>query len=295
MKIMENISDHTAAAIRTVRRLFFPAWYLPNGTINATEDELEGASESCERWSVWCGVLVLVSVAAEFIIDLVEPSYALFLRLSAITGAGVAIGIVGEVSFSMRDARIQTELRRRLTSSLSDAVKVAGEANERAARIDLARTELEAQLSPRMLNQRQWDLIQSLKGQFSVINIGYETDAESWWFAMELRKAFMSAGIKGGMFPRDPSVHTFSIMVFEPHGFDGPRPKTVGPLVELFKAEDQLKHGTAAIIAGFPNDILQQAGASEGWKALLVQTPMIIIGGRFMVPPSHWPKPPKQA
>jgi hypothetical protein len=31
-------------AITKVHKLFVPAWYLPNGTINATEDELEGAS-----------------------------------------------------------------------------------------------------------------------------------------------------------------------------------------------------------------------------------------------------------
>lgn len=145
-----------------------------------------------------------------------------------------------------------------------------------------------------MLNQRQWDLIESFKAQFSAINIGYEADAESWWFAMELRKAFMSVGIQGSMLARDPTVHSFSVMVFEPSGFDGSRPKTVAPLVELFKAEDQLKHGTAAIITGIPTDILRAAGDSEEWREFLLQTPMIIIGGRFIVPPAHWPKPPKQ-
>ena len=159
MKIKAYMSDQTASAIQKVRQLFFPAWYLPNGTINATENKLESASDSCERWSICCGVLVLVSVAAEFIIDLIEPSYALFLRLSAITGAGVAIGIVGEVFFSMRDARIQTELRKRSNEQLASATKSAAQANERAAKANTKALEIEAELerlrTPRLLSEEQ--------------------------------------------------------------------------------------------------------------------------------------------
>jgi hypothetical protein len=168
--------------------------------------------------------------------------------------------------------------------------KVA-EANDRAAKADLARVELEKQLAPRMLNQEQWDLIQSFKGKFETINIAYETDAEAWWFATELQKAFMFAGITSAMFSRDPSVHSFSIMIFEPLGFDGSRAKTVGPLIELFSAKQQLPYGTAAIIGGLPTDVLKHAGDDEKAAAFLQRTPMVIVGGRFIVPPSHWPRP----
>ena len=177
-------------------------------------------------------------------------------------------------------------------ASIAEANARAAEATERAAKADLARVQFEAQLSPRMLDQSQWDLIQSFRGKFSAINIAFETDAESWWFANELKKAFMQLGIIGGMFSRDPSVHSFSVMIFEPNGFDGARARTVGPLVELFK--DQQVYGSAAIIGGLPTDILKHAGEDEEARLFLQQTPMIIVGGRFIIPPAHWPKPPKQ-
>jgi hypothetical protein len=105
----------------------------------------------------------------------------------------------------------------------------------------------------------------------------------------------MSAGIKAALFSRDPSVHSFSIMIFEPNGFDGARARTVGPLAELFDARHQLPYGTAAIIGGVPTDVLKHAGDDEKAQEFLQRTPMIIVGGRFIVPPAHWPKPPKQA
>jgi hypothetical protein len=273
--------------IKNARMFPLPEWYLPKGTINASDNDLEGASSSCERWGLGFAGVVVFAVVAELVIAWLEPPYLSFLTYSAIADAVIALGIAGEVLLgTIWNNRIQTELRSRSNKQLASAIQSAAEANERASKADLARTQLEAQLSPRMLNQRQWDLIQSFRGQFPAINIGYETDAECWWFAM-------TAGINSVLIPRDPTVHTFSIIIFDPSGFDGSRPKTVAPLVELFKAEDQLSHGTAAIIGGLPTDILRQVSDNEGWKAIVVQTPMIIVGGRFMVPPSHWPKPAK--
>jgi hypothetical protein len=284
-----NISNDTKSPIQKPRKLFL-SWLLPKGMMNASDDELEGASSSFEFLGWIFAAFVVAAVIAEVIIAAVHPPYDsnLWRWGSAITDFWIALGIVGEVVAGRMDARVQTELRNRSNTKLSEAI-------ERAAKADLARTELEAQLSPRMLNQRQWDLIQSFKGQFSAVNVGYETDAEARWFAVELQTAFMSAGIKGVTLARDPTVHSFSVMIFEPNGFDGSRPKTVSPLVELFKAEDQLKHGTAAIIGGVPTDILRQAGDDEEARAFLNNTPMIIVGGRFIVPPAHWPKPAKTA
>lgn len=261
-------------------------WYLPNGTKIASDNRLESASASCEYLAIGFGFLVVLCVIAEWLIARDQPPYELFLRESAWADAGIAIGIVGEVLFGMWSGHIQTELRDRSNKRVADAI-------ERAANADLARVELEAQLSPRMLNQEQWDLIQSLKGKFSEINIGFETDAEAWWFATELKNAFMSVGIPGVLVPRNATVHSFGNFIFEPEGFDGARPRTVGPLVELFKAEHQLKYGSAAIIGGLPTDILQLAGNDEEALRSLQKTPMIIVGGRFIVPPAHWPKPSK--
>jgi hypothetical protein len=224
----------------------------------------------------------------------VQPSYNSFLTASAVADALIAIGIAGEVLLgTIWNNHIQTELRKRLNERLASAIQSAAEANERASKADLARTQLEAQLSPRMLNQEQWDSIQSFKGKFSAINVGFETDAEAWWFANELRNAFVSAGIPCAMFSRNPAVHSFSIMVFEPSGFDGARAKTVMPLVKLFNPRNQLQYGSAVIIDALPKDILEHAGDNEELRTLLLKVPMIIVGGRFIVPPSHWPKPPK--
>jgi hypothetical protein len=131
-----TISDQTTKATQAVRKLFLPAWYLPNGTKTANENQLESASVSCECWSIWCGFLVIVCIIAEFAITIVEPPYDLFLKLSAIPDAGVALGIIGEVGFGIWNNRIQTELRRISNDKVVAAVKAAGEANERAAKAE---------------------------------------------------------------------------------------------------------------------------------------------------------------
>jgi hypothetical protein len=119
-----------------VRKLFLPAWYLPNGTINATESSLEEGSSSCERWGIWCGALVVVAVIAELLIAWIEPPYVTFLTDSAIADAAIAIGIVGEVLFGMWNNRIQTELRTRSDDRLSAAITATSKANERAAALE---------------------------------------------------------------------------------------------------------------------------------------------------------------
>lgn len=132
-----------------------PAWYLPNGTNNADENELEGASESCERWSIWCGALVIISIIAELIIAIIEPSYGLFLKLSVVPDAGVAVGIVGEVVLGMWNNRIQTALRSRSNVKLADAINRAADANTRAAEANARVKEAEVEilrLGPRRID-----------------------------------------------------------------------------------------------------------------------------------------------
>jgi hypothetical protein len=262
--------------IKNARMFPLPEWYLPKGTINALDDQLEGASGSCERWGMGFAGLVVISVIAELIIAWAQPPYLLFLTESAITDAAVAIGIAGEVLLgTIWNNRIQTELRKRSNASLAAAVKVAGIANERAAKADLARAELEDQLRPRQLNQAQWDFIQGLAGRFEQINIGYETDSETWWYASEVQKAFFVAGIKVGMYRRAADVHSFGTLVYEPHGFEGSRPRTVEPLVEIFRKGDiPPARVSLAVITSLPTDIVAPS-----------EIPMIILGGRFLVAP----------
>jgi hypothetical protein len=198
MKIKAYISDQTATAIQIVRQRFFPAWYVPNGTINATENKLENASDSCERWSIWCGFLVIISVAAEFAIDVAEPTYGLFLRLSAITGAGVAIGIVGEVLFNIKNSRIQTELRKRLSKQLESAIQSAAAANERAANAERDTEKLRAATAWRRLNQKQHEsLALSLRASGPDASVKFcvlMNDQESLHFAQLISIPFKAAG-----------------------------------------------------------------------------------------------------
>jgi multidrug efflux pump subunit AcrA (membrane-fusion protein) len=79
--------------------------------------------------------LVVAAVIAEVFIAIAHPPYDAFLQRwgSALADALIAIGIVGEVLFSMIEARCQTELRIRSNAKLEDAIAQAGEANERAA------------------------------------------------------------------------------------------------------------------------------------------------------------------
>jgi hypothetical protein len=121
-KINPRIRDQTIKAIKKVRKLPLPPWYLPKGTINATEGDLENGSSSCERWGICCGALVVVAVIAELVIAWIEPPYTTFLTDSAI-----------EVLFGMWDGRIQTELRRRSDDRVAEAKMAAAQAHERAA------------------------------------------------------------------------------------------------------------------------------------------------------------------
>jgi|HubBroStandDraft_3_1064219.scaffolds.fasta_scaffold106321_1 hypothetical protein len=137
-----------------------PEWYLPNGTINASDDRLEGASSSCERWGLGFAAIVVISVIVELGISWAQPPYLLFLKLSAFADAAVAIGIAGEIALgTIWNNRIQTELRRRSNAQLASAIEAAGQAHERAAEANAQA--LEAQLAlekfraPRMLDGAQ--------------------------------------------------------------------------------------------------------------------------------------------
>jgi hypothetical protein len=117
---------------------------------------LEEASSSCERWAWASAGLVIVGVFAEFVIAIVHPSYDAFFERwgSAFADALIAIGVGGEVLFSMIGARCQTELRNRSNKKVAEAV-------DRAAQADLARVKLESQLAARTFTKEQFRLCKS--------------------------------------------------------------------------------------------------------------------------------------
>jgi hypothetical protein len=268
-KTIAYIIDQTIGAIKNARSRFLPAWYLPNGTMNAAENELEKASSSCERWSIWFSWLVIVSIVADLIIAFVEPPYPSFLKLSVPSDFGVAIGIVGEVMLGMRNNRIQTELRNRSNSRL-------GEAEERASSADLKRAELEARLQPRETDQRQFDLIQTLRGKVVEISIIHERGLKARWFANSLRDAFFIAGIRVGEYMLGVENPTAGIFIYDPAMREAKASDVCETLVDLFRGTQT----PVAMLTGLP----------IGVSGVPTEYPAIVIGEMAEVLPPHMAK-----
>jgi hypothetical protein len=225
--------------------------------------EYERYSALAERIALLILVGLAVEIAAVFILHKPRLEGALTIAATAL----IAIGVWGEILLEKR------------AKAAGDSL--VAQANERAAKADLARAELEDKLRPRMLNQAQWDFIQALAGRFEHVNIGYETDAETWWYASDVQKAFFAAGIRVGLYPRAADVHSFGTLIYEPRGFEGARPRTVEPLVEIFRRGDLPPVNIAlAVITSLPTDL-----------AAPPKIPMIILGGRFLVNPARGPDP----
>ena len=121
----------------------FPAWHLPNGTIKASDIELEKSIESCERWAWFGGGLVIVGVAAEVAIAAIHPPYDSLLEQwgSSLANSLVAIGVGHEIIFSRMAGLRQNELKRRSDELVAVANARAEEANQKAqeAALELAR------------------------------------------------------------------------------------------------------------------------------------------------------------
>lgn len=243
-------------------------------------NDLKSISDFNSEWADRIALLILVGLAVDSVAAFASNETwrrALTIAANLLIGAGVW----GELWFLKR-ARQADDGR------VAEANKLAAEANDRAAQADLARTKLEAQLQPRMLNQEQWDFIQSLRGKFEQVNIAFETDAETRWFANDIMMALMAAGMKVAFLARAPDVHSFGMFVYDPKGFDGARPKSVEPLVEIFRKSDPIP--ALAVIGTLPTDILLAAhDAGQGVQGSLLHVPMIFVGGRFMVPPANRP------
>jgi hypothetical protein len=173
---------------------------LPAGIINAADSQLEKASESCERWE-WGGAgLVVVAVIAEFIIAGVHPLYDSFWEQwgSAIADAVIAFGIIGEVLFSARDGKIQTELRKRSNEKLSEAITRAAALETDAAELRKRAADLEQITAWRKISPQEKErMIEILKPDASGLRVFFEYqngDMETYMHAVELAKIFVAAG-----------------------------------------------------------------------------------------------------
>ena len=180
---------------------------MPEGIISAAESHLEEASESCERWEWGCAGVVVASVVFEFIIAWIHPEYDSFLEQwgAVFADAAIALGIVGEVIFSRKDSKIQTELRKRSNDKLGAAERAAADANavaataqkeaaaarERAAEVE--RFHAWRRLSPEQVDQIVRAIRRKLPAQ---VKIESEKEPEAIRFARTLENVFIDADAK---------------------------------------------------------------------------------------------------
>ena len=262
-------------------RLFLPLWRFGSNVRNAADSQVEGLSEGAVLTEWLFAAIVVFGVVGEFVIAARHPPYDSWLGQwgPAYADLMVASGIAFEVIAGVVSHLCQNDLTRRSADRLKEAVD--------------ARAELEKKLWPRMLSQDQWDFIQGLAGKFPIVAIAFETDAETRWFANHIRDAFFSAKISVAMYPRAAEVHSFSTYIFEPKGFDGARARTSQPLVEIFNKAELV--GSLAVITEVPTDIVAAIGATRLEMRAPLDTPMIIVGGRFVLPPPHLDRAAKEA
>jgi hypothetical protein len=257
-------------------RKAFPLWYLPNGTKNASDGELELSGESCERWGWRCGALVVIGLIAEVAIAWSHPSYNSFCERwgSVLADALVTIGVAGEILFSRMAFRRDKELKRRSDEKVAESNERAATALQRAEEERHARIKLESQLLPRELTQEQFTALQALKGKYEAINVAYETDIETGHFANAICSALMAAGIRVGQFLRHPAVQSVASLVYDGAAIEA-NPMIESELRRVIRVSN-LFRGAYAIVTSLPPDIVAPA-----------DIPMLIVAGRFVLPPPH--------
>jgi hypothetical protein len=114
---------------------------------------------------------------------------------SLIADIMIALGVGGEVLFGAIDSRCQSELRRRSNKRLGDALTQAGEAHERAAKLDVEAAQLRQQLAPRELSKEQYQTLLTLRDRVEAVGVTSYTDSESIGFARQIVETLRRAGI----------------------------------------------------------------------------------------------------
>ena len=177
------MSTPSPSPIQNAKTLW-PPWRLPNGISSASEDELERASTSAERWGWANGGLVVAGVLGEIVLAIAHLPYdsfrGIFCSLSC--DAAIAIGVAAEVGFAAAESRFQSELMRRIREKLADAVDRA--------------TKAELQLAPRSLTGEQVECLLVLRGVVPAVTVTCAQDFEATRFAAQIGMALQYAGVE---------------------------------------------------------------------------------------------------
>ena len=170
----------------------------------------------------------------------------------------IATGIYAEILFGRRAS--------------GESAKKVSEANERAAKADLARVELEKKLRARSISKEQYETLEKLKGQISEIRIAFDNDPEPIWFAQLLASVLLKIGITVSLLPRDPGFKSSANILCDKRAFSNPDGAPTGePLAAIFNEAGI----PVAILAGYPMDLRGE------WSD---DVPMIVIGSRVLPP-----------
>jgi hypothetical protein len=172
---------------------------LKKGVMNASDGELESGERFCEELAVWSTVLVFLGLVLEvYLAFKPPPPHSCLERWGAVAADTlVAIGVLGELLFSMLSRSYQKELQRRSNDKLSDAIRRAGEATERAVAAELATETLRAQFAWRRLSANAIDLMSKLlqgveRRELQITYFG--SDPEATTFAHDLGAVFSKCG-----------------------------------------------------------------------------------------------------
>jgi hypothetical protein len=251
---------------------------IAKGVINARRDDrklriLKNRVERSERSAKRGGVAVAIGVAFEVALALANSEPLLLKIAIGLANGLVALGVAAEVLFGRRAAIAQAELQRRAESDLAESIKLAAEANERAAKADLARIELENKLAPRYLEKWQTDALQQLGGIVETLVIAADVDLEAQTFANNVGTALYFAGIKIFFADRSPSNLSSGNMLVDPLAFHNPNgePTNGEPIRSVFESAGIPLPG---LLGRTPNDLAKYQGL-----------PIVIIGARFPIAP----------
>jgi hypothetical protein len=239
--------------------------------MNKTDDQIKSEiedNESRAEWGAWAIVAGLViEIVLAVGISLEMDKKGLENWGAVVADCLIVLGVYCEIHFGRKASAGNVELRRRSEEKVAEANVRAAEANRAAEEERHARLKLEAQLQARTLTPEEIEMLRGLRETFPEINVAREVDIETHLFAQQIAMALMSAGITVRQYRRAPDVHTAGIQIYDPLGFDDSGPRSVGPLLDVFK---KIEPNVVGIAGPMPTDI----PASP-------DLPMIIVGGRI--------------
>ena len=158
-------------------------WWLGSRVKHASEERLEIAGESCVRWEIGCGGLVVLGLLCELAIAWVHPAHDSFWdRWGGVRcDAAVALGVAGEIFFSSRSHKYSSELTRRSNQRLADL--------KEATRWRI------------LTNAERIAVTEALKSSGPAASVRFSVlanDQESLYFAGQVSIAFQAAGWQVG-------------------------------------------------------------------------------------------------